>query len=102
MNLKDKPFALLGVNVNGYIPAKLKAAMEKEKMNWRSFADPNSVGQGALATKWNVADTPTFYLIDHQGLIRYKWVGSPSERAIDAALAKLISEADESVRRTPD
>jgi hypothetical protein len=41
MKLKDKPFAMLGVNVNGFDPAKLKEAMDKEKMNWRSFADPS-------------------------------------------------------------
>src|SRR5260370_41263401 len=30
------------------------------------------------------------YVIDHKGVIRHKWVGSPGEKAIDAALDKLI------------
>lgn len=73
--------------------------MDKEKMNWRSFADPGSIGQGPIASKWNLSATPTFYLLDHQGLIRYKWVGSPDEQAIDAALEQLIPEAQASLSR---
>ena len=60
----------------------------KEKLNWRSFADP-----GAINARWNAA-TPTYYVIDHKGVIRYKWVGSPGEKALDTALEKLIKEAE--------
>jgi peroxiredoxin len=68
--------------------------MTKEKLTWRSFADPGALGQGAIATKWNLSATPTFYVLDHKGVIRHKWVGSPGEKAIDAALEKLIKEAE--------
>ena len=80
---------MIGVNVNGYDSKKLKAVMGKEKLTWRSFAD-----DGSIVGTWNLPGTPTFYVIDHQGVIRHKWVGSPSdyklgglpgERAIDAA-----------------
>ncbi len=72
--------------------------MEKEKLNWRSFAD-----QGAIASKWNVSSTPTYYVIDHKGVIRYKWLGrpGPGERAIDAALGKLIQEAERDAKKLP-
>jgi hypothetical protein len=33
-------------------------------------------------------------MIDHRGVIRHKWVGSPLEKAIDAALEKVIHEAE--------
>ena len=62
--------------------------MGQEKLNWRSFAD-----QGAINAKWN-AGTPTYYVLDHKGLIRFKWVGNPGEKAIDLALEKLIQEAE--------
>jgi hypothetical protein len=68
--------------------------MEKEKLTWRSFADPGAIGQGAIATRWNLTGTPTLYVIDHKGVIRHKWVGSPGEKAIDTALEKLIKEAE--------
>ena len=64
--------------------------MDKEKLNWRSFMDQ----QGTIFAKWNVAGTPTLYVIDHKGMIRYKWVGSPGENALDTALEKLIKEAE--------
>ena len=70
--------------------------MDKEKLTWRSFAD-----QGNIAARWNLSATPTFYVIDHKGVIRHKWVGSPGEKAIDAALEKLIHEAEESGKVTP-
>jgi hypothetical protein len=92
--LKDRPFALIGINVNGYDVKKLKLEMEKEKLTWRSFADPGPLGQGPIATQWNFSATPTFYIVDHRGVIRHKWLGSPGEEAIDQALERLIKEAE--------
>jgi peroxiredoxin len=75
--------------------------MDKEKLTWRSFADPGDLGQGAIASKWNLPGTPTFYVIDSNGVIRHKWVGSPGEKAIDAALERLIKEAVGNGKNTP-
>jgi hypothetical protein len=69
--------------------------MDKEKLNWRSFA----AGR-AISEKWNAA-TPTYYLLDPKGVIRYKWVGSPGTKAIDAALEKLIQEAQRKGKKVP-
>jgi hypothetical protein len=89
---------VIGVNVNGYDSRKLKQVKAKEKLTWRSFAD-----DGSIVGTWNLPGTPTFYIIDHQGVIRHKWVGSPSDyklgglpdaKAIDAALEKLIQVAE--------
>jgi hypothetical protein len=73
--------------------------MERDKITWRSFVDLGNAGAGPLATKWNVFATPTFYLIDHKGVIRGKWAGAPGERELDSALAKLITKAEEDVKR---
>jgi hypothetical protein len=43
--------------------------------------------------------TPTFYILDHKGVIRQKWVGAPGEKAIDAALERLIPEAEEDAKK---
>jgi hypothetical protein len=94
--LQGKPFALIGVNLNRYDIKKLKEVMGKEKLPWRSFADG-----GPIASKWNLYGTPTLYVLDHKGLIRYKWMGSPSEKVIDAALEKLIKEAERDGKNTP-
>ena len=58
-------------------------------MNWRSIAD-----DGTVADKWNQPGTPLYYVLDPQGVIRYKWSGYPGEQALDAALEKLIEEAE--------
>jgi hypothetical protein len=68
---------------------ELKAVMVKEEMNWRSTAD-----QGAIAAKWNSPGTPVYYVLDPAGMIRYKWVGNPGEKALDTSLEKLIQEAE--------
>ncbi|HJZ90516.1 MAG TPA: hypothetical protein VKE40_06555 [Gemmataceae bacterium] len=99
-NLKDKPFALLGVHIGGLGAKELKEVMEKEKITWRSFVDHGNAGAGPIATKWNLASTPSFYLIDHQGMIRYKWAGPPGEKVLDAALDKLIKAADDEPKVT--
>ena len=85
--LKDKPFALLGANTLTADPKKLKAVMVKEQMNWRSFAS-----QDAFKARWNNPGTPSYYVLDHQGIIRHKWVGNPGARAIETALERRIGE----------
>ena len=92
-NLAEKPFALIGVHGLDYTPQKLKAVMEKEKLNWRSFADNRVIN-----SRWASRGTPTYYIIDHKGVIRYKWMGYPGASAIDHALEKLIKEAEQSRR----
>ena len=63
--------------------------LEKEQLNWRLFA-----AQDAINAQWDEPATPTYYVIDTTGVIRYKWVGHPGEKAIDTALETLIKEAE--------
>lgn len=86
--LKDKPFALIGVNVNDRESKNLKERMAQEKMNWRSFAHLETVNE-----TWNPS-TPCYYVLDPKGVIRHKWIGPPGKKAIDTALEKLIAEAE--------
>src|SRR5437867_11468907 len=98
-NMVEKPFALVAVNTNGYRPEKLKEVMEHEKLNWRSFANPEGFSGGIVA-KWNLQGTPTVYILDHKGVIREKWLRSPGDKVIDEALAKLIKEAEGDGKKT--
>ncbi len=93
--LQDKPFALIGVNVNDRESKNLRATMAAEKMNWRSFAY-----QEAINAKWN-PNTPGYYVLDPKGVIRHKWVGPPGEKAIDTALETLIREAETGGKKDP-
>ena len=100
-NLKDKPFALIGIHVGGSNAKQLKAVMENQKITWRSFVDAGPAGAGPIATKWNLSATPTFYVIDHKGVIRYKWAGAPGQKVMDAALDKLIKAVEDNGKKTP-
>ncbi len=71
--------------------------MDKENLPWRSFADPGPAARGAIASKWNLSATPTFYVIDHKGVIRHKWVGNPGAQTIDAALEELILRVETNI-----
>ena len=96
---EGKPFALLGVHVGGLNASQLKAFMTKESLTWRSFADGGTAGAGPIAKQWNLAVTPSFYLLDHKGIIRHKWAGPPGEEALGAALETLIGEAERASSR---
>ena len=91
--LEQRPFALIGVNSIEHTPEELGAVMERENLPWRSFAD-----QGAIVKRWNLSATPTYYVLDHRGVIRFKWAGNPAANALEAALEPLIREAEQDAR----
>ena len=96
--LEDKPFVLLGINSDKSKDA-LKKVIADEKMTWRSWWDGGSTG-GPIASKWNVQGWPTLYVVDHKGIIRHKWLGSPGEKVMDEALHKLVKAAEENAKNT--
>ena len=100
-NLKDKPFALLGVHIGGLDARGLKEVEDKQRITWRSFVDAGNAGAGPIATQWNLSATPTLYVIDHQGVIRYKWAGAPGEKALDAAVHEVVKAAEEGGKPKP-
>jgi peroxiredoxin len=90
-----KPFAVIGVNVSEPNTTALKKVVAKENLTWRSFSDPRAnEGWGRIARKWNLAGTPTIYLIDHKGVIRYKWLGGAGAKIIDSAVEKLMQKVE--------
>ena len=98
-NLADKPFAVIGVNISEPNPVALKKLVEKENLTWRSFSDPRTnEGSGAIAKKWNLAGTPTIYIIDYKGVIRHKWLGGAPAKIIDNAVEKLVHEAEANMK----
>jgi hypothetical protein len=67
--------------------------MDKEKLSWRSFADHGDGGKGrTICEQWNVVGTPALFIVDHKGVLRHKWLGSP--KIMDAALQRVLKEAE--------
>jgi hypothetical protein len=93
--MKDKPFALLGVNCrDGKIP-EVAPRLIKEGIAWRNAIDDEADGERlkSIAKTWNVRRFPQLYLVDARGVIRHKWLGSPGEDVIDKAVEALVAEA---------
>jgi hypothetical protein len=87
--LEGKPFALLGINSDS--KERLRKAMTKEKITWRSWWDGGDT-EGPIAKAWNVKGWPTIYVLDHKGVIRYRDV---REKELDAAVDSLLKEMAE-------
>ena len=89
--MKGQPFALIGVN-SDRDRQQLKIRMQAEKITWRSFWNgPQGTG-GPISRAWGVRGWPTIYILDHQGIIRYKNVrGAAMDRAADELIAKIAA-----------
>src|SRR5215471_18997088 len=90
--MEGKPFALIGVN-SDRDKDQLKAVLKEENITWRSFWNGGSTG-GPISTEWNVHGWPTLYLIDANGVIRHKYLGSPGEKVLDEAIDALVKDAE--------
>lgn len=85
--LADKPFTFLGINSDESRSA-LRKIIEEQKINWTNIYDGHA-GEGPLSCKWNVFSWPTTFVLDHEGVIRYRNVrDAEMERAVQELLAK--------------
>jgi thiol-disulfide isomerase/thioredoxin len=88
--LDGKPFELISVSADDKKEA-LQKFLEKEPMPWTHWWDNGP--ESAVLKKFRVRAFPTMYLIDHTGVIRYKWLGNPGDDKIDAAIDELVKAA---------
>lgn len=86
----DQPFAIVGVNADDDPAKAVKAEVEKS-ITWRSFRDKRGPGQ-VISDEWK-ALFPTVYLIDHKGIVRHRYSGSPNPDLINQSIQILIIEA---------
>ncbi len=85
---QGQPFVLLAVDT-GNDADRLRKLVRDGDVTWRSWWDGDD---SAIVRQWNVEAFPTIYLIDAKGVIREKFLGSPGEHRLDAAIEKLIAE----------
>lgn len=82
--MKDKPFALIGVNSDKDI-ARAKKAVADNNLNWRSFhAGPDGT-RGPIPKAWAIQGWPTIVVLDGEGVIHYR--GHDGEEATGIAKA---------------
>ena len=90
--LAGKPFVLLGINSDKDRKA-IKAVTVKERITWRSWWDGGGI-EGPIATKWQISNWPTLYVLDANGVVRYieSHGGTPNGAALDKIVDSLLKE----------
>ena len=91
--MKGRPFALVGINSDPKIETA-RNAVEKNQLTWPSFWCGPEGTRGPIPTKWAVGGWPTLYVIDHEGVIRHKSLGSPGDDVIDRWIEELVTAAE--------
>jgi hypothetical protein len=86
--LADMPFAIIGVNSDSDLD-KIRGIVKEKNISWRSFWNGPEGTNGPISTRWNVSLWPTVYIIDGEGVIRYKNTQGP---AMDKALTTILAE----------
>ena len=89
--LEKRPFALIGVN-SDRDREQLKKVLQEKELSWRSFWNGGST-TGPISKEWKVRGWPTIYVLDSEGVIRYRNVrGHGMDQAVDALLAEMDSK----------
>ena len=82
--MKDKPFALIGVNSDRTIE-RAKKAIAENKLNWRSFQNKPDGAKVEISKDWAVRGWPTVVILDADMKIHYR--GHDGEKATEVAKA---------------
>ena len=86
--LKDKPFALIGVNSDADLETLRKVRVEKE-LTWRSFWNGPKGTSGPISETWDVMGWPTIYILDGKGIIRDR---NKRNDEMEVAVMELLAE----------
>jgi hypothetical protein len=101
LKLKDKPFAILGIN-SDQTREKAKAVVAEKQHVTRTWWDGGST-RGPIAKAWNVKGWPTIYILDHKGVIRFKGArGEAMDKAVEQLLHELDAETTEPEKKDAD
>jgi hypothetical protein len=84
-----QPFVLLGVNADPS-PERLRQIEEKAQLTWASWWDGP---EGPICATWGADRFPAFFLIDHQGVVRWHHFGAPPSGELETKIDKLVDEA---------
>ncbi|WP_237722548.1 TlpA family protein disulfide reductase [Singulisphaera acidiphila] len=87
--MKNRPFAMLGVNADADAGVARKV-MEAQGITWPNWHD-GEPGTGPIAQLYHVRSYPTVYVIDAEGKIRAK---DAHGLALDQLVEKLVAEQE--------
>jgi thiol-disulfide isomerase/thioredoxin len=89
--LKEQPFALVSISADEK-KETLTDFLAKEKMPWTHWWN-GGLGLGGVLEDWDVRHLPTIYILDVQGVIRYKELhGEELEKAVNSLLKEATTK----------
>ena len=88
--LESRRFALVTIDAD-VDPDKLRAAWKAEGNRWHCVWDGK--WDGPINTAWNIREYPTIYVLDQEGLIRYKATHDPGKE-LDQVVETLVRELE--------
>ena len=91
--MKDKPFALVGVNSDRTIE-RAKKAIAENKLNWRSFQNQEEGREKKISADWAVKGWPTVVVLDSEFKIHYRGHNGDEATVIAKELVAKMMEKD--------
>ena len=89
---RGRPFQFVGVMGDEQL-VTVKESIDNKTITWPVWWDGT---RGPIVTRWNVSSWPTMYVLDHQGVIRYRHVRG---EILSRAVAKLVAAAEQAAER---
>ena len=91
--MKDKPFALIGVNSDDL--ERANKAVKDNKLNWRSFQNEAEGSDVKISDDWYVNGWPTIVVLDAEMKIRYRGHDGPvATRYARELVEELVAKAE--------
>lgn len=82
----NKQFKLVGILVGDV--KKISERIENKKMNWTTFVE--RLDDAVITTKWNARGLSEIFIIDYNGIIRYRDMDDDEiEKAVEGLLAEM-------------
>lgn len=86
---KDRPFTLISAS-SDLEKKTLENFLQKQSMPWVHWWNDENTAQRAF----RIWATPTVYVIDHTGVIRYRAIGEMDQKFVDKLIEDLVKEAE--------
>ncbi len=69
--MKNRPFALIGVNSDRDL-SKIRTIVKEKRLNWRSFQNSPEGAKSKISAEWNVRGWPTIVVLDEERKVHYR------------------------------
>ena len=90
--MKDKPFALVGVNSDRTVEVA-QDAVARNNLNWRSFQNKVE-GQPTISEEWMIQGWPTILILDTEMRIRYRGHDGNEATEVAKELVEKLASAE--------